>query len=1501
MADKPVTPLFDSPKPTSQRAIAETARIAADFGVDVPTDEVVFSPDSTIVPFRLSDRDTTAFTSAPEESLDQTNVAATEGALRVAQQLRSEGLIIDDDDVNKIAEEIAKRSKEGLVNIAKHRDYWHRIAKFAGRKAGDFVATGLPELGLGLALTDFAGWAQKKLKLQMIAPEDRARIENEIMPKVTLGDKEYSTGTSAAFDILRQRMWGWGERQVGSIVDLFDSETGEFMYKEGEAKSRAAREQIPALVSGLGRDLPWHEIAQRSWSPDDPDNFYGNLSKKQIAALAIGDGIGELVMDPLMWVGWGMGKVPALSRQAFIKLAPDIAAEQSSKIARRTHALDDAKDALDAALANEIKVNQQAEKAAKDWFEKTGQQGMPAEWAKRQILARQRTNNERLFVANLSAESGPATPIMLRRTPRNVPEAVTTEEMEPYVAGMKEVGLGPIEPIGTPEQVISGQLPSPKTNEMLRQLEVKLAHLKTLREGIPSKIINAMDTMSQQPVMPNQEERAALTAQIREVEQQINTIYETGGIHSFTLLEPKIQFRKSSVAVTDPAKELADDAARELSRDYDLAPDFTGADAGIIGQRQLFGPDDAEQAGDVLNLYARTGGTTGQHAFTHGTAIPEYRTSPASPVELIDWRKIDIANQQTKTERELSRQLGHMKSNDLMTSTARAVARQEDILRRNLGEARRLGNKPLIKEYEAELAATEKAKKLIAEDPWHAGTKEFDDSWLPKETKGIMEDPAKYNGWLRRAGNRAVRGLYPGSLQLITYEAWRGSKLYAPLREPMRFFDAYAPGSWKRFRGSMYAYDSHTSAFRDRMDQLAIKAGVQSERSKWNPAKDYSKHAINEELDTKLFDFANTKRYLPDGTTPNPEYQKLADELTPDQMRFANEVRKTMEQAARQQGIDDTNLAIEDYIRHVFTIDQFKDGMRPIEYIGLPTKPEVFASHLMPRTGKEGYKHSMMLALELYNRAMHRKLIMEPLYNDIIQTGTEMAKKFDSPVLQTYANDFVDELRGKPSTQSKHIESWLNKNDKKGWQANDIDEALMGITGLAWAGTLPMNPRYPIMQISTGVITTASRFGLWRTVKGIMKMATPEGQKIAKSVGLTKSYQQFFESNVFRNVNEFLSKRGYSFSPFGIMSTAQTEFATRGITFHAAQDMLLTKYGFATREAAAAAGMLNRIDLESIIHTEAVNHMFGAAGRSPYLSRRLSRPVVTSATQFLSFIPKQTEELAAQAMKNPGKIIEYLAFSGYYSWLLAHNTGIDVTNYVGAGYLNLKPDQLTSPAVDLAGKFFNMANGWSSLDPDKADKTTTEFLDAAKILLVPGGAGITTATRGAERLVTGEQLTMDGIKMRNLDFKHTDFINNPSLETLGTAMAPDRAEGQQSKLGNVGGDFIPTLFGQQSIRDALYARGAQANRRESIRFARELRNLSQDIASAIEDGDMVKADELTKRFEDTTKIRVGNLSGVERAVFMRNVSQIIRDVEDDPILMDRFFKIANDFGMEMEP
>lgn len=1446
-------------KPDADRAIAETRQVVADFGLDEPIDSIIAEADTTL-PFVTSDRGAARFQGVAPESLDLQGVKARSEAVQTAQELRGEGIDLDGEDVDELEATLVDFARNGIEGAAKHRRYWQKLSKWAGRKAGDAVATGMETAGLGIALLDVVSMVNKKFKMSplLMDPAQAALIENEVLPKVTLGGKDYSTGTTAALDIMRRRMWGWGERRAGDIAGIFDDDLAEQLKTGGEAESRAAREQIPALVSALGRPLPWFEVAQRAWNPDDPDMFYQKLSKPQMAALAVGDAVSELLVDPSLFVGGVMGKMPNVTRAGLLRIAPEKTAKVASDIAHKTVKLDDAIDSLAAARAAEKKVNEEAEAAVERIYQETGQRVMPLEHVKKQILARQRTNVERQFVSNMQG-GGESDPIKLRRTPRRLPETVSATETIQYVDGVRVVGEGPL-------------LPTNQTKELLAQMNAKLEHLRVMRNTA------------------GPEDQAILTRQIRNTEAQVNEIFEQGGAKSFVLVEPVIKTVKNAKTSRGLADELADTERTELMRDYDVVPEITD-EGSLLQQRELLGPDDSEMAGDALNLMTRTGGTGIESIKTTGGTYPEYRTFDAPKVALVDWRKIDQANQTLRTERKLAAEAGQAAEYNVNSSAIRTLARHEDIVRRNMGEARSRGKKNLIQGYERDLEMIKKAQSAIKADPEYNLEKAFDSSWLPKDTKSIMADPGKFNQWLKIAGDRAVRSLYPGSLQLKSFEAWRTSKLFAPFRDPQRFFDAYSPGSWTRIRGGFDAYDSHTAAFRDQFEQLARDAGVITDRSKWDIRKDFHPYGIDKKKDELWFDLLNTKQN-------SEEFNALAHQASPEMMRAYTKARKVLNYAAEQQGITDTEMMLDDYIRHVFTADQFAQGARPIEYVGLPIDPEVFASHLLPRTGKEGYPRSAMLAFEAYNRGMHRKLILEPVYDDIVQTGGEAARKYNAPVMQTYANDMVEQLKGKPTILSKHIESWTGGK----WKANKIDQTLMGITSMIWAGTLPLNPRYPLMQIATGTITTASRFGLFRTAKSIWQMGTPEGQRIAKSIGLDKSHRQFFESDTFRNVNELLSKRGYSLSPFGVLSTAKTEYFSRGVTANAAVDMYLTKFGFATWEEAKDAGYASRIAFEALRASEEVNHMFGVMGRSPWLSRRGTNSGLSSATQFLSFVPKQIEELSAQAMKNPGKIAEYMAFSGYFSRVAAEAAGIDVTNYVGLGFISTNIDQYSSPGVDLMIKYIEMNAAWSSLDPDKAEKATADFVNSARIVLVPGGAGLNAMLRGAERLSTGEQSTLDGNKLRNLDFKEIDFLHNPTPENIGSAFNPSRADPTPSSaLPGVGGDFLPSVFGQQPIRDALYTRGNQAIQRENKRFVRELRNISQDIATAYEDGNMERAEELISKFEDTTKVRFQSADPIERALYARNVSQLIRDIEDDPILIDRFLKIAKDFGIDMAP
>jgi hypothetical protein len=566
-----------------------------------------------------------------------------------------------------------------------------------------------------------------------------------------------------------------------------------------------------------------------------------------------------------------------------------------------------------------------------------------------------------------------------------------------------------------------------------------------------------------------------------------------------------------------------------------------------------------------------------------------------------------------------------------------------------------------------------------------------------------------------------------------------------------------------------------------------------------------------------------------------------------------------------------------------------------------------------------------MLALDIYGRAFNRKRIVEPMLEDIIQTGVELGKKHNNPMFVTYANDFVNQLEGRPTFHGRKIDDWiggaLNKDGKLRWVPSAIDRALIGVSSLFWAGALGGNPRYPVMQVATGLATTVGRFGLFRTSRALWEMGTPEGQLINKQIGTYDSFTTIYESGFMRNFADMMkrastplekveiasqgmaqtiSKHGYTVSPIGVMSTAQTEEFIRGVTAHAAVDMYMSKLGISSWEEAIEKNMGRRIMFEALRASEEVNHMFGALGRSPWITRMAGRGPTVSATQFLSFIPKQTEELLSQFQRNPGAIAMFMAASGWMSRIAAEQLGINTTNYVGFGYLPETLDDVSAPAVDTMMNLMSFLSAASRRDPAEAKRAAEQFLNSASTM-IPLMSGIKTVGKTHERLTTGEITAASGNKVRDLDFKEL-LSTNPSisLTDIGTAIRPE--EGNPNALApGLGGELLPSLFGQQNIREEVARRGLKTMQAESRRIYFNVRNLVDDVIKGYEDGDVDAMRAAAAELGNTYNIRIQSDRPFIAAIEAREISQFLRQVKENPLLMDRFYEIGKEYGLLAAP
>lgn len=1331
---------------------------------------------------------------------------ASEMLMQMGEQFKAEGVEVEGPEMDRLFMLLNRWGAENVANAEAARTWWQRGLRQVSNSTGQMVNEAAINLGLGLSLLDFASFVNKKIRLQFVPKSQRADIEQRVLPKIKLdGDREFSLGTTAALDIVKDRALGTLKMGAGQALRI------PALTADGAFQMAQARGRVGPLVAALGENLSWQQVVESNWEAAgaDMDDVYKTLDDMGgwgdviMADLAFADAVAEMVADPFMILGSLPQKIPTALREAAARLAPTKTAQVLSDVARKTYRFEDAVEAWNAAKANLARVEDSLQAEIATAKSATGEGILSDVSARKLVAARKAVANEKKWLDQF-ADAGPHEIIMLRTAKRHPDELPDISKTRRYLDDI------------SPEEGLTR-----KTN---------------------------MD---------------------------------------------------------DIAQEMHDIRKRELQRNMDTPADWSKTDdLPLFQQRQLLGPDDAEAAGDALNILVRGGGP-GVDDVTIMPMMPEYGGLPQSQLNLLNWRQIEKTNKAVRES--LAKQAKAKTRDELFNSTATMLDNQIFVAKKALGKAREAGDKSAIQVHEAILNTLKKHQVDLGKmGKFTDEFSKYDDIWAPKHTPSLMKEPSRYHRWLSVAHDRVIRSLYPGGMLLNAERIMHtsGGQAFSLFREPQRFLQTYSPGSWDRFRASTLRYQQETRVWYDQVVDGAEKAGVIKMRSKWNPKKEFAPFKIDERRNELLFDLLDSPR-------DSAAWREAAAQADDKLIKFHDQLRNQLDHAADLQGLTDTPKYLTGYIRHVFDHSQFAAGARPLEYIGLPAKAEVFASHLLSRTGAAGYKKDAMLALDLYGRAYNRKRIMEPLYDDMIQTGKEMAQQHGNPSFQTYMNDLVSTLQGKPTPLGHRIDEMIggafNKDGSRRWVPQVWDRVLIGMSGLFWAGALPGNPRYPVMQIATGLATTGGRFSLFRTLRGLFEMATREGQALNKAIGTYDTFLDIFESDFMRRFSTFIAKRGYTVSPLGIQSTATTEEFIRGATALAAVDAHLTRLGFSSWDEMVAAGgeFKRRIAFEALRSAEEVNHMFGAAGRSPWLTRTLlqSKGAAVAGTQFLSFIPKQIEELTFQFTRNPGNIATYLAASGWISRLAAEEMGIDVTDYVGLGFIPDEPRDLSAPAVDAFIKGMDLMHALSTRDPQKVSQATEAYLGALDTLL-PMFVAFSSATKAGERLEKRAQVTRTGERLRPLDFEQT--LPGPGAspeETLGGLAESIRpgelVEGEPAP--GLGGDFLPTVFGQQAIRDRVFREGQEAIKRTRSKFYFNMRAEVQRLIDGIEDNDQQKVDAAVEALTNVYKVRITGTKGIERAIEARQVSYMLRAIQHDPQLIDEYMRIIQEHGIGLEP
>lgn len=1558
--DMPVQQLPDS---LSARSVSE-----ARLGATKALSQMGYSQqtiDSLTVPPAAPPDSVDAFLS-PVAPLPEQDLAVLNETTKVVQQLNSEGVTLDRRDIERLTAAVANVAStgtvKGIAGMAAGRQWLSNLYRSTGEKATGYVGSTMIDVSAGMALLDWANWLYKKYKIdgfkiggwQVVPPgyrvplripgtsvsthiempgiaddAERAAMELRCLPKFTLkyrsgaeteNPQEFGSSTAAAFYLVTQRALGRGEKVLGKLTG------NKAMAERGKARTEFTTTAIPPFVASLGDYPLWQDIEEANMTAEEVQNRYkwindhGTAGQAAALAASFGTAISDAVGDPTLVLGAIPGQLALLGRSVLRTTKPIEYATGLTQVARRTARLEDAAAAYGATKRNyESAVAKAAERYAE-----SGEHA-DVETMQRIIVTRRAHAVNREWMGRFEPP-GPHEHIMLRtakRHPDALPEqpAVrpspaeirTTESayklayrdaLRVYQEELEKHG-GEITQsmILSPGDLRAGNTLTQTTNTARLELyhhPKKPAYVVTKKGPTPGSLKDEFTR-----VFPIAKYKRAATTEAA---------------------QPVVGYEPNQVN-PDVLADLSVARRRALMRDYDGALEWD-VNSNEFRHRQLLGPDGAEEAGDGLNLMARTGGTGMDDIAVH-EVFPEYNTSsPATGLSHINWTQIDRVNELTAAERE-AKKIPWTKGKEIGMYPLRALQRERGVLGQAAGAARRAGDRKAFRLYMRKINATDKAIDKVEKNLGAVVTSmaEYDPSWLPGAIPGVTHTPARYNNWLKISDGRVVRSLVPGGLRLDRYWTTPMGQVHSLLREPMRFFQNYYPEGWNMLHGSYLDYNESLDAWNNRVYEILERAEVVTKKAKFDPRKHWAPFDVNTERRDLLFDMLDTDpNRQPDlqwEAALDPEFDHVGYMSRGDDKLAAahDEIRKLLDHAAELQGITDTPKYLTNYMRHVITSDQFANGYRPLEYIGLPVNAEVFVSHLLERTGNQPYSKDLLMALDFYGRAMNRKLHLEPAFERMSkEIGPLLHKRYGNSALQSYCSDLVMELKGRPSYLGAKVDNAIaapvntmvssipkavrDRIGLKGWtgyQPGGAERILMGLNNLAYAGMIVGNPRYAVMQMATGVTTSVSRFGLFRTMRGLLEYATPEGQALNKAIGTYKPFKDVFEDPTYRRFVQALTDKGVAVTPLGPMSNGMAEEFIRGVSGMAAVDLILNRFGMHSWDEAVEAGLSKTIAMRALQMSQEVNHMYGPLGRSPVIARTFGRGGASFATQFMSFTWKQTDELLSQFATDPGRIAQYLAVCGYVSRVAAQSAGMDLTDYVGFGYLPKKTEDLASPGVDAFMSMIGFLSAVNSRDPERIDKAGQEMMRNI-VGYAPLSQATQSAMKAAERLSTAELRTATGEVIRPMDYAQTLSKQEGQhwLARVAELYRPTETPSKQA----LGGEFVATMFSQRNIKEALTRKANEAIRQETRKFHYNRVKAIENLVRALDGKDQAAIDEATKVLLDPYKVRIDDPNPVVRQIKARALLQRIKlispDWGGDPMLFDRYLEIMNNYGVGLE-
>jgi hypothetical protein len=777
----------------------------------------------------------------------------------------------------------------------------------------------------------------------------------------------------------------------------------------------------------------------------------------------------------------------------------------------------------------------------------------------------------------------------------------------------------------------------------------------------------------------------------------------------------------------------------------------------------------------------------------------------------------------------------------------------------------------------------------------------YDKSWLPEDEPNRFADVNSqwFNEHQENFFQRVGRGLDPESWHIKAPSWLYGTVQF--MREPMRALEEADPGvMWPIIRGALYDAENETIRLKAVFNDAMVRFGA-LERKKLNKlsqalisggkADSYSKV---DDMSALLFDLLDE----PEGSEA---FIRLVEQhkITDDQLKAVMDIRNELNIIAEKLGIAGSDRMIGDngYIHHAFDHNWYAKGEILPENAGLSANGNVFLAALLRRNGAAGFTRDAAAVLDLYSRGVARKLHVEPGLNRFIARAKKVAKADPKRAyVLDYADMVVKQLKGEPTLLGSLVDKVAGAvagRTGKAYQPGDISRKIMAMSGLIYSSLLAGNRRYPIMNIATSLATTGAQFGMFRTLKGMFKAATPEGQMLFKAIGGDVLWEKIFEGGrladgTFQNG---LVERMLALAPrarLGTPSIQDTENFIRGMTFWASIDEMLTKGGYRNVMQAQEAGVLGEILFDALRTTEEVNHYFGVASKSPILSRA-TRSGSVVATQFLSFPYKQGEQLLAMAKGNPGKIGNYLMLSGWISRVGAQELGIDLREYTGMNFIPGSMRDLTSPGVSFLSSAVVMMGQMSALhdgygDPDQARLSVEKFIKNGETL-IPLLGRVKEIANYAEVRETGE-LSIPGL----------GYSREVDVEFGGIGGYIPIPEGEKGKRS----EAVGSLSGARSTGASLDMAARKKTRQVVNQAAIERLVLADKAWEAMQKGDNK---EMVRQLERMRKmgIPIGDIStGVKAKAAAARLHWYMIEIRQNPGLAHKLIPELQRYGILRE-